>query len=139
MALRDWTKGLLVVTGVALASPTAAGMMVDNPGFCDASDGEQELADMVTLEPEGIFSHALRCVWVGAPQSYRPGRAVRHLEAECDDGARQWRVGFNLTVNERSRVNVVSRESTGLPEYYFDCDSWGWKGWDAPANTGRDR
>ena len=67
MALREWTKGLLAVMGVALASPTAAGMMVDNPGFCDASDGEQELADMVTLTPEGIFSHGLYCVWGGAP------------------------------------------------------------------------
>ncbi|MFU1477405.1 hypothetical protein ACM25N_06740 [Roseovarius sp. C7] len=122
-----------------MAAPLSAGMIVDNPGFCDATGGEQELADLVTLEPEGMFSHSLRCVWLDGPQRYEPGRIVRHLKAECDDGGRQWQAAFSVSVNEQLRVNVVSHDGVGLPEYYFDCASWGWKGWDVQQSHGRDR
>lgn len=112
-----------------LILPVAAGAdgIVNNPGFCDASEPEQELAGLAWLTPDGIEAHEAACTWVRPGQSYEPGR-VAVLAATCDDGARQWTLDFDLAVDARGRVTLRADGVNPLPDVYFPCATWGYRG-----------
>ncbi len=100
---------------------------LSNPGLCDAIDGEQELANIAYLDGTGISSHNESCTWLLAPQSFKAGRKAR-VAAHCADSTHSWNTSFDISVNARGRVTAFADSGTSLPEYYFPCSKWGWKG-----------
>ena len=110
---------------VFLAGALNAGDIVDNPGFCDATSGEQELADLVYLSPRSIDSHLANCAW-DAELEYTPGLKTQ-VRATCYDGSEPFASNLEISVNSDGRVTVFGDSSTGLPEYYFPCARWGLK------------
>lgn len=102
------------------------GLIVDNPGLCEATSGEQELADLTYITPLGIDSHSANCSW-DTPLIYTPGLEIQ-VQATCWDGNSQFDVAIDITVNEQARVTAfANRGRTGLPDYYFPCELWGYK------------
>ena len=116
-----------LVLALLLLPGAAAAQILSNPGFCDATGPEQELAGLARLTPDGIEAHSAACTWAAPGQSYDPGRTAT-LAATCDDGARQWAVGFDLSVDARGRVTLRADGVNPLPDVYFPCASWGYRG-----------
>lgn len=115
----------------AWATAAPAQPFIDNPGFCDAPAGEQELADVTVLDATGVGNHYVSCAWDIAPQRFPAGRPDR-IGASCDTGAEQWQTMFkiNVNVNDTGRVTAYWDAQTPpetLPETYFSCDLWGFK------------
>ena len=109
-----------------IASPATAEVFVNNPGFCNATDGEQELAGTAYLTAQGIEAHWASCYWTEGGQTYAKGLDTR-LTATCDDGARQWTMTASVSVNNQGRVQIWADGVNPLPEYYFPCSAWGYK------------
>lgn len=121
------TAGFLMALA-ALATPLIAEEnIVNNPGLCDANDGEQELADLSYLGPQSIESHALSCYW-SQELDYRPGLKTR-VDAKCDGHEGPFTLQIDISVNDQWRVAAIGyNDSTYMPEYYFPCSRWGFKG-----------
>ena len=116
-------RAIIIISAVAVVGRVAsADAIVDNPGFCNASSGEQELADLVTLSPTSIDSHLYNCAWQ-MPLMYKPGLKTK-VKAQCYDGASTFDSTLDVSVNGQSRITIVGDVSTGLPEYYFPCALW---------------
>ena len=111
-----------------LAAPSMAGQdIVNNPGLCDADDGEQELADLSYLDATSIQSHSLSCYW-SEELDYQPGLNTR-VDAKCDGHEGPFELKIDISVNEQGRIAALGyNESTYLPDYYFPCARWGFKG-----------
>lgn len=98
---------------------------IDNPGFCNADSAEQELADVVYLDRNGIEAHWMRCAFKSRQDLTRP--RSKRVRAQCEDGARTFATTFDMTVNRQGRVALFANENVGLPEFYFPCDRWGYR------------
>ena len=117
---------LCLIPAVFFATAASAETFLNNPGFCNAPDAEQELAGTAYLTPQGIEAHWAACFWETGEQTYEPGLETR-LIAQCDDGARQWTMGFSVSVNAQGRVQIWADGANPLPDYYFPCSRWGYK------------
>ena len=121
-------KQIFAVTLFGLAAlPASAQNILSNPGLCAADDGEQELAGVAYLYSSSVEAHWRACSWK-TPLDYAPG-LVAEVNARCDgqDGADD--VRLKIAVNGQGRVTIAGMNgSTGLPDYYFPCSRWGFKG-----------
>jgi len=122
-----YTAGFPLFLAV-LATPLFADeAFVNNPGLCHATDGEQELADLSYLGPQSIESHSLSCYWQEV-LDYAPGMTTR-VDAKCDGHEGPFSLQIDISVNDQGRVAALGHnESTYLPDYYFPCSRWGFKG-----------
>jgi hypothetical protein len=120
-------KYLAYVIGIVLlSSPAFANdLIVDNPGFCNANDGEQELADMTSFTPTSIDSHLSNCAWT-RKLNLKPGLDTT-VRAKCYMDGQSFKTRIHIKVNDQWRVQAFGDAGTGLPEFYFPCARWGYK------------
>ncbi|MGJ8618224.1 MAG: hypothetical protein ACSHWS_15390 [Sulfitobacter sp.] len=117
----------LVVTICSATVLAAQSVYMDNPGFCTADEGDQELADISMLGPNGIYSHALSCEW-DRRLDYVAGLDTTVM-AKCDGQDGPFTLEVEIFVNENGRVIAFGRnDSMLLPGFYFPCDRWGYRG-----------
>ncbi len=121
-------KRIFTATLFSLAAlPALAQDILSNPGLCNAPGPEQELAGTANLYPLSVEAHGRTCNWI-TPLDYVPG-LVAEVDASCDGQEGQSEVRIGVAVNSQGRVTVSAlNSSTGLPDYYFPCELWGFKG-----------
>lgn len=121
-------KQIFAVTLFGLAAlPASAQNILSNPGLCAANDGEQELAGVAYLYSSSVEAHWRACSWK-TPLEYAPG-LVAEVNAQCDGQDGPDAVRLEIAVNGQGRVTIAGMNgSTGLPDYYFPCSRWGFKG-----------
>ncbi|WP_339770240.1 hypothetical protein [uncultured Pseudosulfitobacter sp.] len=121
-------KQIFAVTLFGLAAlPASAQNILSNPGLCAADDGEQELAGVAYLYSSSVEAHWRACSWK-TPLDYAPG-LVAEVNAQCDGQDGPDAVRLEIAVNGQGRVTIAGMNgSTGLPDYYFPCSRWGFKG-----------
>lgn len=121
-------KQIVAVTLFGLAAlPASAQNILSNPGLCAADDGEQELAGVAYLYGTSVEAHWRACSWE-TPLDYAPG-LVAEVNAQCDGHDGRDAVRLQIAVNGQGRVTIAGMDgSTGLPDYYFPCSRWGFKG-----------
>ena len=99
-------KAIGFIGAVALVGCVAnADAIVDNPGLCNASSGEQELADLVYLSDIGIYSHLYNCEWKTA-LDYHKGLKTK-VKAQCYDGASTFMSTLDVSVDSNWRITIV--------------------------------
>lgn len=107
--------------------PASAQDIIDNPGLCTAPGPEQELAGAAYLFPRSVEAHWRACNWQ-TPLEYVPG-LVAEVDASCNGQEGQVDVRIGVSVNAKGRITLTGvNGSTGLPDYYFPCALWGFKG-----------
>ncbi len=121
-------KQIFAVTLFGLAAlPASAQNILSNPGLCAADDGEQELAGVAYLYSSSVEAHWRACSW-STPLDYVPG-LIAEVNAQCDGQDGPDAVRLEIAVNGQGRVTIAGMNgSTGLPDYYFPCSRWGFKG-----------
>ncbi|MBM2294197.1 hypothetical protein JQX09_19910 [Sulfitobacter pseudonitzschiae] len=121
-------KQIFAVTLFGLAAlPASAQNIFSNPGLCAADYGEQELAGVAYLYSSSVEAHWRACSW-STPLDYAPG-LIAEVNAQCDGQDGPDAVRLEIAVNGQGRVTIAGMNgSTGLPDYYFPCSRWGFKG-----------
>ena len=121
LALLGCLGGLAACVGPAGPDITRVKPLVSNPGLCNATPAEQELADLVLLTPTGLESHAAQCRFDRALR-FLPGRGET-VRATCGTGAETWQTDLQLDTNVAGRVFITPLEGRGttLPDFYFSC------------------
>ena len=82
---------------------------------------------MAYLYSSSVEAHWRACSWK-TPLDYAPG-LVAEVNAQCDGQDGPDAVRLEIAVNGQGRVTIAGMNgSTGLPDYYFPCSRWGFKG-----------